>query len=92
MSEHQVYTGGPLDCAYKRRHSLLASIRCPPPPFLASSSSDRKLDPSDPSEISGRVLPFAIMVDSFEAFGEPSSAVKEVGAMTRVQCPRDEAE
>lgn len=45
---------------------------------LASSSSDLKLDPREPSEISGKVLPLARIVDPFEeAAGELKNAANE---------------
>jgi len=48
---------------------------------LSSSSSDLKLDPSEPRVISGSVRPST--VDSFEAEadGEARSAVRDVGAI-----------
>lgn len=49
-------------------YALLATCGlAPPTPSLAgpfSSSSDRKLEPREPSEISGNVLPWPITVES----------------------------
>lgn len=68
-------------CETVREPCLLFATGLAPIAFLASSSSDLKLEPKEPSEMSGSVLPFARMVESFEPLGELIRAVKDVGAM-----------
>ena len=48
------------------------------PPFLSSSSSERKEEPSDPREISGSVLPVPVTVESLAGEGDRIKAVRDV--------------